>query len=345
MTTEPQEHEEVVRRYAKYIFLDVVEFSRRSAEAQSAIVKALNSTILHALTQCDVRDEDRMLIPTGDGTCIALVGPTLLYDTHIQVSLTILEKLHAYNADTSNPSRQFQIRIGINQNTDIVVTDINGKPNIAGAGINMAARIMDKSGTNQILVSQTVYDELQPSERYMSKFRAFDAESKHGLKFRVFQYIGDGHLGLSHEIPSEFRETPPVELKLSKQVAYYFAHAIKLRSFILAKQGPGQNNYALATMLWFLANDSVGESEATEIEPHEPDIYGEGKASWEEIFKHYDSVDFDVMCKLGRFISDKLWPYRKFWQGGTGYVPLFITGDGATKLKREWPKIWEAFDL
>jgi class 3 adenylate cyclase len=343
MTTEPQE--EVVRSYAKYIFLDVVKFSQRSAEAQSAIVRELNTIILNVLTQHGVCNEDRILIPTGDGTCITLVSPALPYDAHIQISLTILEKLHAYNQDAATPNRQFEVRIGINQNTDILVTDINDKPNMAGAGINMASRIMDKSGPNQILVSQTVYDELQPSERYMNKFRAFETESKHDLKFRAFQYIGEGHVGLNREIPTDFKETPAAEPKLSKEAAYYFAHAIKLRPFIVNKQGHGQANYNLTLMLWFFAKDSVGESEATEIEPYEPDIYGKGKVSLEDIFEYYNRVDFNVIFALGNFIARELRPYRKFCESGMGFLPVFVTEDGAAKLKREWPEIWKSFEL
>ncbi len=257
-----------------------MEFSRRSAEAQSAIVKALNSIILGALTDHDVGDDDRILIPTGDGTCIGLVSPGLPYDAHIQISLTILEKLHTHNKDTSNSNRQFQIRIGINQNTDILVTDINGKPNIAGAGINVAPRIMDKSDPNQIFVSQTVYEELQPSENYMDKFRAFEARSKHGLELRIFQYIGDEHVGLSREISMEFKETLPVEPKLSMQAAYYFAHAIKLRPFIVTKQGHGSNNYTLAIILGFWQKIQSGNPKLPKSIRTNPISTAKAKLAW-----------------------------------------------------------------
>jgi len=94
-----------------------------------------------------------------------------------------------------------------------------------------------------------------------------------------------------------------------------------------------------------LAKDSVGESEATEIDPHEPDIYGKGKASLDEIYTYYRKIDFNVMFELGRFIRDELRPYRKFLESGVGLVPLFVKPDGETKLKREWPEIWESFEL
>ena len=223
---------EVIRRYAKYIFLDVVLFSNRSAEAQSDIVTQLNGIVRQSLEKHGVNSDDCILIPTGDGMCIAIISLNIQYDIHIQISLSILALLNAYNKAKPDKSRQFQVRIGINQNTDILVTDINERKNIAGAGINMASRIMDKADWGQILVSQTVYDELQPSEAYMDKFKPFNALAKHNLNFRVYQYTADGYPGLNCEIPNEFVKKEVSEDKLSKIVAYYLAHAIRQKQFI-----------------------------------------------------------------------------------------------------------------
>jgi hypothetical protein len=165
---------EVTRRLAKYIFIDVVQFSRRSAEAQSDIVKSFNSIVHQDLEQHNFNkdnDNECILIPTGDGMCISLLSQELPFDSHIKIALNILESIYEYNKATENETRQYQVRIGINQNTDILVTDINGRKNVAGAGINMASRVMDKADGGQILVSQAVHHELQPSEIYMDKFK------------------------------------------------------------------------------------------------------------------------------------------------------------------------------
>jgi len=157
---------EVIRRLAKYIFIDVVQFSKRSAEAQSDIVKSFNEIVHQVLDKHNVNkdnDDDCILIPTGDGMCISLLSQDLPYDTHIQIALSTLKSISEHNEATENETRRFQVRIGINQNTDILVTDINGRKNVAGAGINMASRVMDKADGGQILVSQAVHHELQPS--------------------------------------------------------------------------------------------------------------------------------------------------------------------------------------
>jgi class 3 adenylate cyclase len=337
---------EVLRRYAKYIFLDVVKFSSRSAETQSDIIDKLNRIVRYALEDRNVEKEDYLLIPTGDGMCVALINPSMTYDLHMQIALDILKLLDSYNKRTPIKTRQFQVRIGINENTDILVTDINHRRNIAGAGINMASRVMDKADGGQILISQIVYEALQPTELYMDKFRPFDAEGKHGLRFRVYQYVDKSNAGLNCAKPSEFVQKQAPELKLSEEVAYYFAHAIRNKKLILREQAASQNNYSLAVILWFLAIDSAGAAKATEIAPYKPQIYGGGKASLEDMYNHYQSLDFQIILSLADFINAQLLKFRVYLDsGGIGHTLLFVNDRGKEKLKKDWPDIWKEFGL
>jgi len=335
---------DVLRRYSKYVFLDVVKFSKRSAEAQSDIVDQLNTIVRSTLERHQVRDEDSILIPTGDGMCIAVLSPQLPFDIHIQIALSILESLYKHNQETKDATRQFELRVGINQNTDIIVTDINSRRNVAGAGINMAARIMAQADGNQILVGSTVYEELQPSERYMDKFQFFNARGKHDLKFSVYQYIDTERKGLNFDTPTEFETAKAVETELTKIDAYYFAHAIKNRQFVVQNQGSGQNDYSLTVMLLFLAKDSVSKSEATEIEPYKPRIYGDGKLGLNELFSHYQDIDFQIISHLALSVSTQLSTYGDCFEGRFK-MPIFINEWGKQKLKNEWPQIWNEFEL
>jgi class 3 adenylate cyclase len=336
---------DIVRRYTKYIFLDVVQFSNRSAEAQSDIVHQLNNIVRHSLETYEISGDDCILLPTGDGMCIALISPSLVYDIHIQVALKILSSLDKYNKATVNRSRQFQVRIGIDQNTDILVMDINERKNIAGAGINMASRIMDKADGGHILVSQTVYNELQPSEQYMDHFNSFNARGKHNLNFRVYQYIDDFYIGLNLETPTEFVTNQPSEPRLSRIAAFYLAHSIRLKQFIINKQGSGQSSYSLIVLLWFLAMDSKGTAEATDISPYAPCIYGDGKLDINTVFDYYNSQDFWVINLLTHFISSELSKFYSCLYLSGGYQPIFVSDEGKQKLKRDWPSIWDDFEL
>ncbi|HUI91495.1 MAG TPA: adenylate/guanylate cyclase domain-containing protein [Chitinivibrionales bacterium] len=335
----------VVRQYFKYVFLDVVSFSTRSAEAQSAIVTQLNSIVKESIDT----NQDHVgtnLIPTGDGMCIALFAPNLQYDSHIQVALQILALLEEYNLSEKNEMRQFKVRIGIHQNTDIFVTDVNGRDNIAGAGINLASRIVDKADGCQILVSHTVHEELQPSEKYRNRFKKFDAIGKHGIQFSIYQYVDTSCLGLNCAIPIEFIPEEKVEPKLSLIAAYYFAHAIKEKDFILRMFQKDVNMYAATVLLWFLSQDSLEKREATDLDPFEPKIYGEGKKNLDEVIQYYSNLQFYLISEFSNFVEMKINKYPGCFSSSTyGYLPLFLSQKGKEKLKSDWPDIYDEFKI
>ncbi|HLL70290.1 MAG TPA: adenylate/guanylate cyclase domain-containing protein [Pyrinomonadaceae bacterium] len=337
----------VVRRYAKYIFLDVVSFSKRSAEAQSDIVNQLNAIVRQALNTCNVSYEDCIFLPTGDGMCVALIGTELPYDIHLQMALKILELLDSYTNATENPTRRFQVRIGINQNTDIIVTDINDRKNIAGAGINMAARIMDQADGNQILISQTVFEELQPSEHYMGSFRAFSAVAKHNLRFQVHQYVG-ARVGLNIETPLLFVPPPEdkQELAITKRVAYYLGLAIKNRAFIAAKyKEASYNQHCIQVLLYLLSRDAEAASNATGLRP--AIIYSKdfGKATFKDNFSYYNAQDTSIMSILSQLITSLLSGYDDLFHIYEPLSRIFVNGDGQRKLKEQWPSIWKELEL
>ena len=51
------------------------------------------------------------------------------------------------------------------------MTDVTGRTNIAGAGINMAQRVMDCGDAGHILISQRVADDLEQYRSGVPSFR------------------------------------------------------------------------------------------------------------------------------------------------------------------------------
>jgi hypothetical protein len=334
---------EVIRRFAKYVFLDVVQFSMRTSETQSYIVDHFNSIVRESLNSHKVIEEDSILIPTGDGICIALLNINLPFDIHMQISLSILKSLHTYNT-AANEAEKCLIRIGINQNSDVIVTDINGRRNIAGAGINDASRIMGKADGNQILMSRAVFDELQPSEKYAGSFRHFTAVVKHNIPMQVYQYVSENQVGLNINTPSAWRRP------LTPIVAYYFAHAIKNRDYLVKNQSAEKTPIAII-LLWLLATDSCGHLYATEINPHVNVTHRELasriwglKESFAQRLNYYsrpNQHDAGILAALLRFIIEVLSRYQGYFQSGR-FPPnfIFVNERGEIKLKEEWPDIW-----
>lgn len=213
----PQPHDIIS---ANYIFLDVVGFTRnRSIEAQSDIVNALNSVVRDSVSAHNIPEDRIIYIPTGDGICIALLNVERPFDIHIQIALGILERTQKHNNAVENEMRKFEVRIGINANTDNLVTDINGQRNVAGAGISQAARIMDKADGSQILVGRSVYDTLRYREKYATAFKHYRATAKHGTVLDVYQFVSEGCDGLNTDTPQAFvasgvRAVPSTEVRI-----------------------------------------------------------------------------------------------------------------------------------
>lgn len=335
-----QNENEVVRRFTRYVFLDVVGFShKRSAQAQAHIVNELNGIVLEALLEFRIAPKNRTLLPTGDGICIALHD--LQFDLHIQIALNVLTRLGRYNQSTEDVMRKFEVRIGINQNTDIVFNDINDSPNLAGAGINLASRIMSLANGNQIFVSELVFNELHPSEEYMNKFRAYTAKVKHDVKITAYQFIGEGHTGLNSDIPTSFREKP-----LTKFVAYYISHAIAMKREILViytdSAPSGLTASAITVALYFMAKESITRAEATETRPYKPKS---GKLSFEDQITAYSDLPVVELswafCQ--KLFFDTFSHYEDCFEAPRGnlYAPIFVTDKGVERLKTEQLKIYK----
>ena len=85
-----------------------------------------------------------------------------------------------------------------------VITDLNEQANIAGAGINIAQRVMDCGDAGHILVSKRAADDL---EHYLSQWRSLlhelgECEVKHGVRISLLNLYGDeaGQSGTAGEI-------------------------------------------------------------------------------------------------------------------------------------------------
>lgn len=237
------------------------------------------------------------------------------------------------------------MRVGINENDDNLLIDINGQNNLAGAGINIAQRVMSAADGNQILVGQPVFEILRHREAYMNHFRSYSAKAKHGLSLPVHQLTLPAP-GVNTEIPLQFRAVVPQEIKLTALIAFYLAHAISLRSSLKDLIKLNAASYALTILLWYLATDSEDELEAGETQPFRPKTWGAGKATFKQQFEHYnDNGDFWLRCDLARFIVEELSAYANCFEDNIHFQCIFVNQRGKDKLKREFPKIWVKFDL
>ena len=78
---------------------------------------------------------------------------------------------------------QLKVRMGIHSGPVNEITDLNEQANIAGAGINMAQRVMDCGDAGHILLSKHVADDLDHYPRWRPHLHALgECEVKHGVR-------------------------------------------------------------------------------------------------------------------------------------------------------------------
>jgi len=85
-----------------------------------------------------------------------------------------------------------RVRIGIHSGPVNEITDLNEQANIAGAGINIAQRVMDCGDSGHILLSKRVADDLEHYPRWRSILHELgECEVKHGHRVSLVNFYND----------------------------------------------------------------------------------------------------------------------------------------------------------
>jgi class 3 adenylate cyclase len=132
------------------VFLDMVEYSKRSVAQQMAMKRRFNTQLAEAIAHVAVRD--RIVLDTGDGAAICFMGDPE------EALLVALRLLHAFRDEAKSELLPMLVRIGIHIGPLKIMKDLNGQLNTIGDGINVAQRIMGFAQSNQILVSRSFYE-------------------------------------------------------------------------------------------------------------------------------------------------------------------------------------------
>lgn len=323
--------------WAQYVAVDVVRFTvGRTIQAQSEIIGAMNRIVRSAVHACGIPDAAVIYSPAGDGISIALPEKlagrqfSVPSDRHLRLGLRILEDLDAHNAAQTDPMRRFALRVGINEAFDNMVTDINGNASMAGAGINLAQRVMAQAGDCQIMLSPGSHTALKDREPYARTFCEYKANTKHGEQLFVYQFVGESP-GVDTGSPPQFapRKTP----KMSLVAAYYMLHAQKNLGAVQL-QG-AENRDASVVCLYILALDSVDRAASPWHRPPTLRAYHANEATVAEQLAYYGTVDGWVVGSLANWVhSVELANETTLFRDR-----CFPTEAGLALLRTDWPDI------
>ena len=186
---------EIELEIAHVLFIDIVGYSKLLIDEQRDYSHTLNEVVREtdSFRAADAAGKLTRL-PTGDG--MALVFATTP-DAPVSCALEISKALR------SHP--ELRVRMGIHSGPVSGITDVNDRSNVAGAGINLAQRVMDCGDAGHILLSKHVADDLEQYRQWRSHLHDLgECEVKHDVRVHVVNLYTDevGNPGDAGEIPA-----------------------------------------------------------------------------------------------------------------------------------------------
>src|SRR5437868_6073751 len=184
---------EIELEIAHVLFIDIVGYSKLSINEQHGAVEDLNQIVRASEQFQRAEAASRLLkIPTGDGMALVFyTSPEAPAQCAVEISRALKE----------HP--RLQLRMGIHSGPISGVVDVNERANLAGAGLNIAQRVMDCGDAGHILLSKHTAEDLEEYERWRPLLHDLGSyEVKHGARVSVVNLYGD-ELG-NAKLPQRF---------------------------------------------------------------------------------------------------------------------------------------------
>src|SRR6059058_1218541 len=138
------------------LFIDLVGYSKLLLDEQREHLQCLTDIVLNTEQVRTAEGVDNLIrLPTGDGMALVFFNsPEAPVRCAIEISKDLKQNPH------------LELRMGIHSGPVNEVRDVNGRANVAGAGINIAQRVMDCGDTGHILLSKRVAEDLTQSRQW-----------------------------------------------------------------------------------------------------------------------------------------------------------------------------------
>src|SRR5438034_125059 len=166
-------NKEIQLEIAYILFVDTVGYSKLSINEQHAVIDELTQIVRGAEQFQKAEAADRLIkISTGDG--MALVFYTSP-EAPVRCAMELSQALKDHP--------RLQLRMGIHSGPVSGVVDVTGRTNLAGAGLNMAQRVMNCGDAGHILVSKHVAEDLEEYDEWRPLLHDLgECEVKHGVR-------------------------------------------------------------------------------------------------------------------------------------------------------------------
>jgi len=176
------------------LFIDIVGFSKLLIDEQSEQIQKLKNIVRGTEQFRRAEAEGKLLrLPTGDGAA-------LVFRSSLEAA--VLCAIEINKALKKHPG--LPVRMGIHSGAVNEVADLNEQMNMAGAGINVAQRVMACADAGHILVSRRVAEDLEQYPRWRPYLHELgECEVKHGMRVGVVNLFSD-QVG-NPQVPKKFQ--------------------------------------------------------------------------------------------------------------------------------------------
>src|ERR1700730_16223034 len=192
MSAEPKPHLRLEIAYV--LFIDIVGYSKLLIDEQKELLQELNEIVRQTEQVSAAEAEDKVVrLPTGDGMALVFSNNP---EAPVECALEISKALQ------SHP--EIKLRMGIHSGAVNQIADVNDRSNVAGAGINIAQRVMDCGDAGHILLSKHIAEDLAQYRRWQPYLHDLgECEVKHGNRIHVVNLYTED-LG-NPEVPEKFK--------------------------------------------------------------------------------------------------------------------------------------------
>jgi TolB-like protein/class 3 adenylate cyclase/Tfp pilus assembly protein PilF len=243
---------EIELEIAYVLFIDIVGYSKLVTSEQRRSLELLNQIVRGAEHFRTAEANGRLItVPSGDGMALVFYNTP---EAPVQCALEIS------SAAKSHPD--LGLRMGIHSGPVSGVVDVSGHANIAGAGINIAQRVMDCGDAGHILVSKHMAEDVEQYGQWRRHLHDLgECEVKHGLRVSVVNLYTE-ELG-NPEVPGKLRQarrkatTPEIAEKTSGAGKGWIAVTIGLLIVALV----------VGVLLWSRRAQQISGSAATSLPP------------------------------------------------------------------------------
>lgn len=196
MNPDSPQSSEVKFEIGHVLFIDIVGYSKLLIDEQSDQIQKLWQ-IVRGTEQFRIAEAEGKLLrlSTGDGGALVFRNSP---DAPVLCAIEISKALRNYP--------ELKVRMGIHSGPVNEITDLNEQANIAGAGINVAKRVMDCGDAGHILLSKRAAEDLEQYPQWRAQLHDLgQCEVKHGTRLQIVSLYTD-KVG-NPELPEQFKQS------------------------------------------------------------------------------------------------------------------------------------------